>query len=232
MRLVVLKSRRRQGAFAAALAVAAHLLAFLALGWRIPKLAEPPETDLLPPVEITLVRPPRPAPPVAPAPARAAPARPPQSGPPTPSPSPLPPVLTQPAPAAPQAPALAQGPPDCAVEDLPLLTDAEKAACRNEIDADKTRRLARGADDGAAKQVAEADRARKTFRADADREAYYDGLVKAQQPPGLPMVGPGVSCSHVTFPLLSGVDINPNLFAKKHKQEHPSHGSMTCSPGL
>ena len=39
----------------------------------------------------------------------------------------------------------------------------------------------------------------------------------------------GSTAATITIPLLSGVDINPNLFAKKHKQEHPSHGSMTCS---
>jgi hypothetical protein len=133
---------------------------------------------------------------------------------------------------SPPAPALASGPRDCAPEDLPLLTDAEKARCRNQIDADKGRRLARGADERAARQVAEADRGQKTFRADADREAYYDALVMAQQSPGLPMVGPGVSCSHVTFPLLSGVEINKNIFAHKGKQEHKTHGPGSCKGAL
>jgi len=230
MRPAVLKSRRRRrGAFATGLAVAAHLLAFLALGWRIPKVAAPPETDLLPPVEITLVRPP---PPAAPAPARTAPVRTPRSASPAPSPSPSPPVLTQPAPAAPQAPAVAQGPPDCAIEDLPLLTDVEKARCRNQADADKARRLARGADDTAAKAVAEGDRGQKIFREAADREAYNQALIQAQKKPGLPLIGPGVSCTQMTFPLLSGVEINKNIFAHKGKQEHKSQGGASCKPGL
>jgi len=208
------------------------MVVLLALGWRIPNGPPLPPPDTLPPVEVRLVRPPKPVQPAGPAPARATPLRPPQSAPPAPSPSPLPPVLTQPAPAAAQAPAVAQGPPDCAVEDRPLLTDAEKALCRNQIDADQARSLAHGADERAAKQVAAAELGQKTFRADADREAYDDALVKAQQPPGLPVVGPGVSCTHVAFPLLSGVETNPNLFAHKGKQEHKAHGAGSCKPAL
>jgi hypothetical protein len=219
-------SRRHGRALALALAVCVHLLTFLALGWRIPTVAPLQDRDTLPPVEVTLERiTPRPAAPSAAPPAsmgRAAkpsPARPSSAE--TPGPS-------APAVAAPAAPQVAGAVADCAPEDLPLLTEAEKARCRNQIDADKARRLARGADERAAEEMAEADRGQKTFRADADREAYYDALVKAQQSPGLPMVGPGVSCSHVTFPLLSGVEINKNIFAHKGKQEHKAHGPGSC----
>jgi hypothetical protein len=102
---------RRRLAPAAALAALAHLLAFLALGWRIPTLAPKREEDLVPPLQVTLVRPPRPVSPAVPARARAAPVRIPQAAPPAPSPSPLPPVLTQPAPApaAPQPEAAPDG---------------------------------------------------------------------------------------------------------------------------
>jgi hypothetical protein len=123
---------------------------------------------------------------------------------------------------------VAVGTADCAPEDLPLLTDAEKARCRNQIDADKARRLARGADERAARQLAQAQGMAPTYRMDADKEASY-----AQPPPGPPLVGHGlgigVTCSHMTFPLLSGVDINPDLFEKKHKQEHKrTYGHATC----
>jgi len=94
-------SRRHGRALALALAVCAHLLAFLALGWRIPTVTERREADLIPPMEIALVRPPKPVPPTEPAPVGAAPVRQPQSAPPAPVRSPSPPVLTQPAPAAP-----------------------------------------------------------------------------------------------------------------------------------
>jgi hypothetical protein len=130
---------------------------------------------------------------------------------------------------------VAAGTADCAPEDLPLLTDAEKARCRNQIDADKARRLAQGAGERAANEVAKAKGGPQTYRMDADKEAEYEAVAQphAQQSPHLPMVGPGIDCQHVTFPLLSGVDTNPNLFAKKHKQEHrPRHGSSSCSAGL
>lgn len=194
--MVVLKPRRsaarRRIPAAVALAVSAHLLALLALGWRIPVAPSAAPSETLPPVEITLLRPP---------PAHAAPASP-ASGRARPSPtrpeqpqSPAPPAVV----AAPQAPALAEGPADCAPEDLPLLTDTEKARCRNQIDADKARRLARGADDRAARQVAEAQRGPRGYRMSGEKQAYYDAVADAywQQTHGPPMAGrhPQVLCS-------------------------------------
>jgi hypothetical protein len=207
-------------------AVCAHLLALLALGWRIPKPPPSLPPDLLPSVELQLLRPvQRPAPSAAPAaPAvlgRSSPAR----------PNPAEPSLPS-APVAAPSP-LAEGPPDCAPEDLPLLTDAEKARCRNQMDADKERRLARGSDERAAKQVAEGQRGPQTYRMDGDKEADYDAAAQAnaQQTHEPTFVGGGkgivgVSCKNMTFPLLSGVETNPNIFAHKGKQEHkplPSH---------
>ena len=99
------KEWRRRLAPAAALAALAHLLAFLALGWRAPTVAEKREEDLAPPLQVTLVRPPKPVTPPVPTAGRKAPLREPHAPPPEFLPSPLPPVLTQPAPApAPAAP--------------------------------------------------------------------------------------------------------------------------------
>ena len=150
-------------------------------------------------------------------------------------PSPTEPSLPSAPLAAPPGRQAAEGASDCAPEDLPLLSDDEKARCRNQIDADQQRRLARGADERAAKEIVEAKRGPQTYRMDADKEAEFEAVAQphAQQGPHLPMVGPGIDCQHVTFPLLSGVETNPNLFAKKHKQEHrPRHGSSSCSAGL
>ncbi|MGZ3366681.1 MAG: hypothetical protein ACXWKY_18680 [Caulobacteraceae bacterium] len=194
------RGRRRRLVPAAALATLAHLLAFLPLGWRAPTVAEKRQDDLFPPLQVTLVRPPKPARPLAPTPsasasrapgrARPSPARPEQTA------IPGPPA---PVPAAPSAPALAEGPPDCALENLPLLTDAERARCRNQIEADKERRFARGTGERAAKQVAQAQRMPQTYRMDADKQAYYAAVADAydQQTHGPPMAGhtPGVGCS-------------------------------------
>jgi hypothetical protein len=94
---------------------------------------------------------------------------------------------------------VAEGAPDCAPEDLPLLTDAEKARCRNAVDADRERRLVRGSEDRAARQVAEARRGPQTYRMSSDKEAYYAAVADAyaQQSHGPPMAGhtPGVGCS-------------------------------------
>ena len=108
---------------------------------------------------------------------------------------------------------MAEGPPDCAPEDLPLLTDAEKARCRNEIDADKARRLARGADDKAARQRAEAQRGPQGYRSVWRKAvAYYDAVADAywQQTHGPPMAGrnPRVGCS-IKFSGLKPVGSKP-----------------------
>jgi hypothetical protein len=187
----------RRSVLALASAIGAHLLALLALGWRIPVVRSPPP-DNLPPLEITLVRPPaRSAPPAAPAspsssPAKSNPVRPLRPETPTPA-------LSAPV-AAPPAPAVAEGPSGvCAPEDLPLLTEAEKGRCRNQIEADKERRLARGADEKAARQVAQAQRMAPAYRMDADKEAYYGAVAAAydQQSHGPPMAGrhPELHCS-------------------------------------
>ena len=234
---------RRAGA--TVLATFAHLMALLVLGSKIPQLSAPrPAEDRSTAVEVTLVRPQVPprAPPAAQSP------HPPPS---TPRASQR--VLIAPTPgaptlSAPSKPEVAQGPPDCAPEDLPLLTDAEKARCRNPIDADKERSLAREADERAAKEVANAKRGPQTYRMDADKEAHYDEVAQvhahedavakanAEQGFGPPAVGHGagvgVTCSHVSIPLLGGVETNPNLVAKKHKQERPPHGTSPCSAGL
>jgi hypothetical protein len=216
------------------LAVCAHLLTLLALGWRIPKAPPPPPPDTLPPVELQLLRPaPRSAPSAAPAAptvqGRSSPAR----------PSPAEPSIPSAPDAAPSAPALAEGAPDCAPEDLPLLTEAEKARCRNQIDADKERRLARGADERAAKQVAQAQRGPQTYRMDGDKEADYDPAAQAnaQQTHEPVFVGggkgiAGVTCKNVSIPLLGGVEINPNIFAHKGKQEHKPRPTHHCKAVL
>jgi hypothetical protein len=93
---------------------------------------------------------------------------------------------------------VAAGPPDCEPEDLPLLNDAEKARCRNQIDADKARPLARAAREDAARQLAEAQRGPKTRRMSSEKETYYDAVADAywQQSHGPPNAGhsPSLTC--------------------------------------
>jgi hypothetical protein len=141
------RSNLARHVWAMSVAACAHLLAFLLLGWRIPKLAVPEYVEQpSAAIELILVRPqvrPRErTKTVASAPTRSAPIASPR-------------VLIAPIRGAPALPApvigppaasVAEGPPDCATEDLPLLTDAEKARCRNAFDADRERRLARDAD--------------------------------------------------------------------------------------
>jgi hypothetical protein len=252
--VVVLKppapQKRKRAALAAALAAGLHLLTLLALGWRIPKVATPePADDRTPPLEVTLVRPQR----VERAPAEASPLQPAPS-PPAPaarvlvSPAPGAPALSAPEQAPPQVSAQATEPRHCAPEDLVLLTEAEKARCRNEIDADKERRRARGEDERIAKEMAEAHRWQDKFRAREDREAYYDRLthalakqtdanVEADKGAGVPPapapgVGVGGSCQHVQYPILGGVEVNPNLFRKKHMEEHPQPSPTHCDLAL
>ncbi len=187
-------SKRRALTPAIALATLAHLLAFLVLGWRIPEAPAPPQPDNLPPIEIQLVRPPT-VTPAAPRPSSAISSARPSPARPEPSSVPAPPASAP----APRSPALAAGSADCEPEDLPLLTDAEKARCRNQIDADDARRLARGAGERASRQVAEAQRGPQTYRMSSAKEAYYGAVADAywQQSHGPPMAGhtPGIGCS-------------------------------------
>jgi hypothetical protein len=235
-------SRRALGT---GLAVCAHILALLALGWRIPRAVEPSFGPEPPPVQVVILRPSKPV--RAPfSPVTASAERPNASPAPPPSRVLIAPTPGAPALSGPPKPEVAEGPLDCAVEDLPLLTAAEKARCRNQIDADQARRLAQGADERAAKRVAEADRGPQGFGMDPDKEASYDATARAQEvqrkpPPTAALVwrsgsgshiAVGVTCSHVNVPLLSGVETNPNLFAKKHKQERPAHGTAQCSVSL
>lgn len=224
-----MRRRRFRTATAVLLALAVHVLVLTALGWPRPVIQQAPATDTSRPLELSVVHI-RPETPHAAARAAAPPETPRSSAPARASPS----TQTAPVPSAPAAQppssAVASGPPDCEVEDLPLLTEAERGRCRDQIATDKARRLARGADEQAAKTVEEAKRAPPTYRMDADKEASFDAVTHPPPPlaPHLPKSGPGVACSNVTFPLLSGVDINPDLFAKKHKKEKPQHGHAIC----
>jgi hypothetical protein len=147
-----------------------------------------------------------------------------------PIPTPQPPVR------APEAPALASGPADCEPEDLPLLTDAEKAFCRNQIDADKGRRLARGADERAARQVAEAKRMAPAYRMSTEKEAYYAAVAQVywlQSSHGPPMAGhlPGIGCIPPPIPFLGGIEINKNKLEKKKEIRPPNTlklGPLPC----
>jgi hypothetical protein len=187
--------RRRGLVPAAALAILAHLLALLALGWRVPRAPPLPPADALPPVELQLLRPEPNRPAISP-PAGG-------SSRPRPTAARANPETTLPAApnAAPPSPRVAEGPPDCEPEDLPLLTAAEKARCRNQIDADNARRLARSTDASAARQVAQAQRGPQTYRMGADKQAYYAAVAEAydQQNHGPPMAGrhPEVHCSGI-----------------------------------
>ena len=100
--------RRRRLVPAATLATVVHLMVLLALGWRIPRLSPPPPGAEDTPVQVFILRPPRPVRP----PARQRTARTPAPGP-APAAPPAartPPMLTQPAPAAPPAAALGEDP--------------------------------------------------------------------------------------------------------------------------
>jgi hypothetical protein len=193
--------RRRRTVLAGVIAVGAHLLVLTALGWRIPKVAPPPPAETLPPLELSLVRI-RPEPPAPAAPARRSPK---SSKSPAASKSPLAPSSALPA--SPSASAAADraaspGAPDCEPEDLPLLTEIERARCRDQIAADRSRRLARGADARNAKVVAEANRAPRLDNIPVEKRAYYDAVAAAydQQSHGPPMAGrnPGFACASTT----------------------------------
>lgn len=196
--MVILKPARSfqpaRTALAIAFALLAHLAAFLALGWRVPKLILPEVAETPPDLEISLVRSPRAA--SAPAAASAGHAKP------APAHVAAPAALVSPiapsAAPAPYAETMAAGPADCEPEDLPLLTDAEKARCRNEIDADKGRRLAREKDGRLAKEVAKLQATPRIDHIPTEKRAYYDAVAAAydQQAHGPPMAGrlPGIAC--------------------------------------
>ncbi len=220
-------------ALATGLAACAHLLVLLLMGWKVPRLAlAGPAEDRAPPIEITLFRSatrPRPRSRTAPAAAKAAPALPLRSDLPTAA---APVTVAPPAPAA-ASPGLAAGASDCAPEDLVLLTEAEKTRCRNAIDADKGRQRARGADERLAKQVAKLKAVPRIDNIPAEKRAYYDAVAAAydQQAHGPPMAGhlPQIACP-MSIPLLSGVEINKNIFEKKKKgpcRVVPPQGMLT-----
>jgi hypothetical protein len=164
-------SHRLRRAWAVMFAACAHVMALLALGWRIPRPPPPPPPPvILPPIVIELLRPPTAmsAAPIASAAGhtRPSPVRPSQPD------RPAPPAEV----AAPRASGLAEGPPDCEPEDLPLLTEAERQRCRNQIDADKGRRLARAAEERAAQRLAEKI-SPLSLNIAADKKAAYDHYV-------------------------------------------------------
>ena len=109
----------------------------------------------------------------------------------------MPAAPAPPAPAASASSAVASGQPDCEVEDLPLLTEAERVLCRNQIDADHARRAARDTEHRA-KEVAQAMATRRIDHIPAEKRAYYDAVAQAydQQSHGPPMAGrnPGFAC--------------------------------------
>jgi hypothetical protein len=94
-------------------------------------------------------------------------------------------------PDAAQVTAPTTGTSDCEPEDLPLLTDAEKVLCRNQIDADKARRAARTADERLAKQIASLKDVPHIDRIPPEKRAYYDAVVAAYKSEGH---GPGITC--------------------------------------
>jgi hypothetical protein len=131
-------------------AILAHLMALLALGWRAPELVERQEADLVPSMQVALVRPPRAVPPALPtirqAPARSQAPSPPRLPPPAPAANLLPPVLTQPAPAAAQPEAAPNGQPfrnalrglvGCSDPSAYHLSREERAACDQRLAAAK-----------------------------------------------------------------------------------------------
>jgi hypothetical protein len=139
--------RRRGLVPAAALAILAHLLALLALGWRVPKLIDKRQADAGPPLVVELVRPPKPARPAVPSSPRAAPNRSPGAAPAPPPPSSPPPALTQPAPTAPPAEVAPPGSEDfrsalrglvgCSDPSAYRLSREERAACDQRLAAAK-----------------------------------------------------------------------------------------------
>lgn len=84
------------------------------------------------------------------------------------------------------------------MEDLPLLTEAERVVCRNQIDAARSRRSTREADAHNARAVAQAQSAPRIDSIPAGKRAYYDAVASAynQQSHGPPMAGrnPGFAC--------------------------------------
>ncbi len=195
---MAVKHPRGRRALAVTSAIGAHLLALLALGWRVPKLAVAIE-DRSVAVEVTLLRP-QVRTPGRPRTAftNPAPSAPRASSRVLITPTPGAPLLSAPV-QGPAAPQIAEGSPDCATEDLPLLTEAERARCRNAIDADNARRLARSQDEEAARRVAQAKSMPQYFRMGADKEVYYDAVAAAyaQQSHGPPDAGrhPGLTCT-------------------------------------
>ena len=146
------RSNLPRRAWATAAAVCAHLLALLALGWRIPKLAAPsPAEDRSPAFAVTLVRPE--VRPKTPSPGRAAPA-PPSSQRVLISPTPGAPTLSAPTPSVPEQTPPAPAPPEANAGDQRLrntlrglvgcadpaayhLTREEREACDRQLAAAK-----------------------------------------------------------------------------------------------
>jgi hypothetical protein len=195
--VALVRRRRLRTGSAIALALAGHLLILGALGWRTPTVRPQTVTDSLPPVELSIMR----LQAERPAAATAAKVPPRPSATSAPSATPTPASATTTAPARPSSLAGASGQPDCEVEDLPLLTDAERALCPDQIAADKARRLARERNARLAKQVASAKAAPPLDNIPAEKRAYYDAVAAAydQQSHGPPMAGrhPEIHCTGI-----------------------------------
>lgn len=185
------RTGRKRTLIAAGLAVLAHITALWTLGWRSPRVGFTPAADNGPAVEIQLMpRPPRSA---AASGSASAPGR------------ARKPAIAAPGPALAAAePSTAQqvdagGAADCEPEDLPLLTDAERLRCRNEIGAQNAREAARTADARLARRLASLSTAPHVDSIPEEKRAYYDAVAAAydQQSHGPPMAGhtPGPGCS-------------------------------------
>ena len=189
------RTARKRTLIAGILALLAHLGTLWGLGWRSPGVATPPLADENRAVEVQLMRPRHRS--SAPASGRASTQLTPHT-PASPAPGPAPAVETAVTPPS-TVQASGGGAGDCAPEDLALLTDAERQHCRNQIDAESGRRMARGADERLAKRLAALSSAPRVDVIPGEKRAYYDAVAAAyaQQSHGPPMAGlqPGVGCS-------------------------------------
>jgi hypothetical protein len=217
---MVRRTARKRTPIAAAVALLAHLGALWVIGWRSPGLNTVVPADDNRAMQVQLVRPfqraaapasDRPsAQPHAQGPARSAPA----FGP-APETTVIPPNTQQ---------AAGGGAGDCAPEDLPLLTEAERQHCRNQIDAENGRRAARGADERLAKRLATLSTASAVDSMPAEKRAYYDAVAAAYAGPGHL---PGLACPFVKLkkPPPGSVKVGPCYIT-------PPQGVLTEELGL